>query len=98
MARPRVSRPTWPCEPYRRGLERCSSGREAEVGGSRGERAPHWWRRRRCRIEEAPAGAHWSIHERIMTLEFFFQLALNGVVVGSIYALVALGFVIIYKS
>ena len=31
-------------------------------------------------------------------MEFFFQLALNGVVVGSIYALVALGFVIIYKS
>jgi branched-chain amino acid transport system permease protein len=31
-------------------------------------------------------------------VEFFFQLALNGLVVGSIYALVALGFVIIYKS
>ena len=31
-------------------------------------------------------------------MEFFFQLILNGVVVGSIYALVALGFVIIYKS
>lgn len=31
-------------------------------------------------------------------MEFFLQLALNGVVVGSIYALVALGFVIIYKS
>ncbi|MCA1825493.1 MAG: branched-chain amino acid ABC transporter permease [Myxococcales bacterium] len=31
-------------------------------------------------------------------MDFFLQLALNGVVVGSIYALVALGFVIIYKS
>jgi branched-chain amino acid transport system permease protein len=31
-------------------------------------------------------------------MEFFLQLALNGVVIGSIYALVALGFVIIYKS
>jgi len=31
-------------------------------------------------------------------MEFLLQLALNGVVVGSIYALVALGFVIIYKS
>src|SRR5205807_7978417 len=31
-------------------------------------------------------------------MEFFLQLALNGIVVGSIYALVALGFVIIYKS
>lgn len=31
-------------------------------------------------------------------MEFFVQLALNGLVVGSIYALVALGFVIIYKS
>ena len=31
-------------------------------------------------------------------MEFFLQLAINGVVVGSIYALVALGFVIIYKS
>jgi len=31
-------------------------------------------------------------------VEFFFQLVINGLVVGSIYALVALGFVIIYKS
>ncbi|MFL5425809.1 MAG: ABC transporter permease subunit, partial [Myxococcales bacterium] len=31
-------------------------------------------------------------------MEFFLQLTLNGLVVGSIYALVALGFVIIYKS
>src|SRR2546423_8824204 len=31
-------------------------------------------------------------------MEFFLQLSLNGIVVGSIYALVALGFVIIYKS
>src|SRR5207245_11215690 len=31
-------------------------------------------------------------------MEFFLQLSLNGLVVGSIYALVALGFVIIYKS
>jgi branched-chain amino acid transport system permease protein len=31
-------------------------------------------------------------------MEFFLQLVLNGVVVGSIYSLVALGFVIIYKS
>jgi len=31
-------------------------------------------------------------------MEFFFQLVLNGLVIGSIYALVALGFVIIYKS
>ncbi len=31
-------------------------------------------------------------------MDFFLQLALNGLVVGSIYALVALGFVIIYKS
>src|SRR5205085_291162 len=30
--------------------------------------------------------------------KFFLQLTLNGLVVGSIYALVALGFVIIYKS
>jgi branched-chain amino acid transport system permease protein len=31
-------------------------------------------------------------------VDFFLQLVINGVVVGSIYALVALGFVIIYKS
>lgn len=31
-------------------------------------------------------------------MDFFLQLVINGVVVGSIYALVALGFVIIYKS
>jgi branched-chain amino acid transport system permease protein len=31
-------------------------------------------------------------------MEFFLQLMVNGVVIGSIYALVALGFVIIYKS
>src|SRR5256885_10711721 len=31
-------------------------------------------------------------------MEFFLQLTLNGLVVGSIYALVALGFVIIFKS
>jgi branched-chain amino acid transport system permease protein len=32
------------------------------------------------------------------TMEFFAQLVINGLVVGSIYALVAIGFVIIYKS
>ncbi len=31
-------------------------------------------------------------------MELFFQLVLNGLVIGSIYALVGLGFVIIYKS
>ena len=31
-------------------------------------------------------------------MDFFLQLVINGVVVGSIYALVAMGFVIIYKS
>jgi len=31
-------------------------------------------------------------------MEFFLQLVLNGLVVGSIYSLLALGFVIIYKS
>ena len=31
-------------------------------------------------------------------MEFFLQLVLNGLVIGSIYALVALGFVVIYKS
>ncbi len=31
-------------------------------------------------------------------MEFFVQLVLNGLVIGSIYALVALGFVVIYKS
>jgi branched-chain amino acid transport system permease protein len=31
-------------------------------------------------------------------MEFFLQLTINGLVVGSIYSLVALGFVIIYKS
>ena len=31
-------------------------------------------------------------------MEFFLQLLLNGLVVGSIYSLVALGFVIIFKS
>jgi len=31
-------------------------------------------------------------------VNFFLQLAINGVVIGSIYALVALGFVIIYKA
>src|SRR5919198_425940 len=31
-------------------------------------------------------------------MEFFLQLAINGLVIGSIYALLALGFVIIYKS
>jgi len=31
-------------------------------------------------------------------MDFFLQLAINGIVVGSIYALVAMGFVIIFKS
>lgn len=31
-------------------------------------------------------------------MSFFLQLAINGLVVGSIYALVAMGFVIIYKA
>ena len=31
-------------------------------------------------------------------MSFFLQLVVNGVVVGGIYALVALGFVLIYKS
>ncbi len=31
-------------------------------------------------------------------MELFLQLVLNGLVIGSIYALVALGFVVIYKS
>ena len=31
-------------------------------------------------------------------MEFLLQLVLNGLVVGSIYSLVALGFVVIYKS
>ncbi|HEY6104734.1 MAG TPA: branched-chain amino acid ABC transporter permease [Anaeromyxobacteraceae bacterium] len=31
-------------------------------------------------------------------MEFFLQLVLNGLVVGTIYSLVALGFVVIYKS
>jgi branched-chain amino acid transport system permease protein len=31
-------------------------------------------------------------------VEFFLQLAINGLAVGSIYALVALGFVVIYKA
>jgi len=31
-------------------------------------------------------------------MEFFLQLAINGLVVGAIYSLVALGFVIIFKS
>ena len=30
-------------------------------------------------------------------MEFFLQLVLSGLVIGSIYALVGLGFVIIYK-
>lgn len=33
-----------------------------------------------------------------MNINFFLQLVINGLVVGSVYALVALGFVIIYKS
>jgi branched-chain amino acid transport system permease protein len=33
-----------------------------------------------------------------MSMDFFLQLVVNGLVVGSIYALVAMGFVIIYKS
>ena len=31
-------------------------------------------------------------------MEFFLQLVVSGLVIGSIYALVGLGFVIIYKS
>src|SRR5262249_60455707 len=31
-------------------------------------------------------------------MDFFIQLLINGIVIGSIYALVALGFVIIYKA
>ena len=33
-----------------------------------------------------------------MDINFFLQLVINGLVVGSVYALVALGFVIIFKS
>ena len=31
-------------------------------------------------------------------MEYYLQLIINGLVVGSIYSLVALGFVIIYKA
>ncbi len=31
-------------------------------------------------------------------LQVFFQLILSGLIVGSIYGLVALGFVLIYKA
>ena len=31
-------------------------------------------------------------------MAYFFQLVVSGIVVGSIYALSALGFVLIYKS
>src|SRR5262249_11984611 len=31
-------------------------------------------------------------------MDFFIQLLINGVVIGSIYALIALGFVIIFKA
>ena len=31
-------------------------------------------------------------------MAYFFQLVVSGIVVGSIYALAALGFVLIYKS
>jgi branched-chain amino acid transport system permease protein len=31
-------------------------------------------------------------------MSYFFQLVVSGIVVGSIYALAALGFVLIYKS
>ena len=31
-------------------------------------------------------------------MEYYLQLFINGLVVGSIYSLVALGFVIIYKA
>jgi branched-chain amino acid transport system permease protein len=31
-------------------------------------------------------------------MEYYLQLVINGLVVGSIYSLVALGFVIIYKA
>ena len=31
-------------------------------------------------------------------MSYFFQLVVSGIVVGSIYALSALGFVLIYKS
>ncbi len=31
-------------------------------------------------------------------MSYFFQLVISGIVVGSIYALSALGFVLIYKS
>src|SRR5438067_9209569 len=37
----------------------------ADVGGSRGERAPPWWRRRRRRIGHVFAKARWSIQEAV---------------------------------
>src|SRR5205814_10375457 len=42
-------------------------------------------------VRPAPPG-------RRRLMEFFLQLLLNGLVVGSIYSLVALGFVIIFKA
>ena len=31
-------------------------------------------------------------------MEFFIQLLISGLVIGSVYAMIALGFVLIYKS
>ena len=43
-------------------------------------------------------GSTWDGNERGRKLNDFLQLTLNGLAVGCIYGLVALGFVLIYKA
>src|SRR5439155_5504210 len=95
-ARPRASRPISRCVSYesRAGLRRSwqlggPGGSELRPGGG-AEGAGS------TRLAREGMGHFKKSGARVM--EFLLQLALNGVVVGSIYALVALGFVIIYKS
>jgi branched-chain amino acid transport system permease protein len=49
-------------------------------------------------IHSVPAGGSQETVMDSMSLKIFFQLTLSGVIVGSIYGLIALGFVLIYKA
>lgn len=49
-------------------------------------------------IDSVPVGGFQETVMDSLSLKIFFQLTLSGVIVGSIYGLIALGFVLIYKA
>src|SRR5690606_20436046 len=82
---------------HRRALRARDRGsvRQRRVGRIRD---PHHLRNRRHRRAETPAGPAQRGLRQIMDIYFLLELAVNGVLIGLMYTLVALGIVLIFKS